>query len=92
MSRRQVAVALGHDRSSPAPPRVLAAGVGDVAERILQVAREHGVPVREDSSLARSLAEVEVGAHVPPELWTAVATVLAFLYRYETQQAGCRGR
>jgi flagellar biosynthesis protein len=80
-SARQVAVALGYDWSGPAPPRVLAAGQGPVAERIVATARASGVALREDAALAGALVRLKAGSYVPPELWNAVAVVLAFLYR-----------
>src|SRR5512135_1041037 len=77
----QVAVALGYERESGRAPEVLASGAGLLAKRILEAARAAGVPVREDSDLAEVLAGLEVGAEIPPELYEAVAEVLAFVYR-----------
>ncbi len=85
---RQAAVALGYDWDGPNPPRVLAAGQGAVAERILEAARAGGVPVREDAPLAEALVRLELGDRVPPELWHAVAAVLAFLYRADAAAGG----
>lgn len=61
-------------------PRVVAKGGGDVAERILEVAREHGVPLEHDAALARLLSRVELGAEIPRPLFAAVAQVLAFAW------------
>jgi type III secretion system FlhB-like substrate exporter len=52
-----------------------------MAERILNVAREHGIPEREDAALAAALGKIEVGREIPPALYRAVAEVLAFVYR-----------
>ena len=79
-SRRQVAVALGYDEQKPAP-QVLAKGFGFKAADILRLAEAHGVPVKQDADLAGTLSALEVGALIPPELYAAVAEVLAFLYR-----------
>jgi flagellar biosynthesis protein len=73
------AVALRYDGASA--PRVTAKGRGEVADRILTVAREHGIPVRADRNLVQLLALVELGDEVPPELYRAVAEVIAFAYR-----------
>jgi flagellar biosynthesis protein len=62
-------------------PRLVASGSGRVAERILEVAREHGIPVREDPALAEALAQLEIDRDVPPELWQAVAQALLWAYR-----------
>ena len=73
------AVALRYDGSGA--PRVSAKGRGEVAERILSIAREHRIPIRQDGNLLQLLALVELGDEVPPELYRAVAEVLAFAYR-----------
>ena len=70
------AVALRYDGTGA--PRVTARGRGEVAERILAIAREHQVPVREDRNLVQLLALVELGDEVPAELYRAVAEVIAF--------------
>jgi flagellar biosynthesis protein len=75
-----MAVALGYEPGSRAP-EVLARGAGLLAERIVELARAAGVPVRQDADLAEVLAGLEIGAEIPPELYEAVAEVLAFVYR-----------
>ena len=70
------AVALRYDGTGA--PRVTARGRGEMAERILAIAREHQVPVREDRNLVQLLALVELGDEVPAELYRAVAEVIAF--------------
>jgi flagellar biosynthetic protein FlhB len=65
-----------------AAPRVVAKGVDYVAERIRDIAREHGVPLVENKPLAQALFKMaEVGDYVPVELYRAVAEVLAYVYR-----------
>jgi flagellar biosynthesis protein len=75
------AAALRYDPESGGAPTVVAAGSGELAERIIALAREHGVPVREDAPLAAALARLELEAQVPPELWEAVAQALVWAYR-----------
>jgi flagellar biosynthesis protein len=75
------AAALRYDADSGGAPTVVAAGSGELAERIIALAREHGVPVREDAPLAHALARLELEAQVPPELWEAVAQALVWAYR-----------
>jgi flagellar biosynthesis protein len=77
------AVALGYDPEKDSAPRVLAAGNGALAERILALAREHGVPIQEDPVLVEALATVDLGASIPAELYVVVAEVLAFVYRVQ---------
>ena len=81
MSERQRAVALRYLREEDEAPRVVAKGRGEVAARILELARRHGVPVRRDDDLAEVLLKLDVGASIPPELYQAVAEVLSYLYK-----------
>jgi len=62
-------------------PRVVASGQGFMAEEILKIAREHQIPLREDPELVNALASLDVGSTIPPELFRAVAEVIAFVYR-----------
>jgi len=85
-----VAVALRYQPELGAP-RVVARGAGAIADRIRQVAAEERVPLVRDVPLARALySSCEVGQEIPPELWAAVAQVLAFVIRLRNrgQQAG----
>jgi flagellar biosynthesis protein len=75
------AAALRYDADSGGAPKVVAAGSGEVAERIIALAREHGIPVRDDAALAQALARLQLEAEVPPELWAAVAEALVWAYR-----------
>ncbi len=75
------AVALGYDEGHDPAPRVVARGVDEVARRIREIAREHGVPIVEKPALARMLyRECEVGQTIPATLFEAVAQVLAWVY------------
>jgi flagellar biosynthesis protein len=81
VSDRQLAVALRYLRGADDAPRVVARGRGSVADRILEIARRHGVPVHRDTDLAEVLVKLDLGDWVPPELYKAVAEVLAYLYK-----------
>ena len=92
-AREPRAVALRYDRSVHGPgagdaPRVVARGRGLLAERILEAARRHGVPVREDPDLVQLLGACELGEEIPQELYAAVAQLLAWLYRVHLAEAG----
>ncbi len=85
------AVALRYERGKHTAPIVLAKGADLVALRIIAIAEEHGVPVLEDRPLARALfASVEIGAAVPPDLYRAVAEVLAYVYKLKRRVGGKR--
>lgn len=75
--RQQVAIALEYD--GQAAPRVTAKGRGEIAERIVETAREHGVPIEDNAILAEALSAVELDDHIPPELYQSVAQVIAFV-------------
>jgi flagellar biosynthetic protein FlhB len=77
-----VAVALKYDVGKMFAPRVVAKGANLIAERIKEIAREHGVPMIEDRVLAQALYKaVKVGEEIPEKLFQAVAQVLAYIYR-----------
>ena len=77
---RKKAAALKYERGKGAP-KVVAKGEGKLAERIVELAKEAGVPVLEDRGLVEFLMEVEVGEEIPPELYRAVARILAYIYK-----------
>lgn len=75
------AVALNYDPSSMASaPKVTASGTGFLAERILDLAFEHDVPVRTDPDLVEIIAATEVGEDIPVEAFIAVAEILRYVY------------
>ena len=77
-----LAVALKYDPSEMNAPTVLAKGQRLIAEKIKQIAREHGIPVIEDKPLARAIFKMcEVGDLIPDKLYRAVAEILAHIYR-----------
>ncbi len=87
-ARRKVAVALRYRRDVDAAPQVVAGGYGAIAERILDLAKSSRVPVHEDAVLAETLGKVGVERPIPPELYQAVAEVIAFVYRLKPSAAG----
>jgi flagellar biosynthesis protein len=79
--KRQKVVALKYDKSKQAAPRVLAKGQGGVAEKILETARQHGIPLYNDPELVEILSQLDVGLEIEPDLYQAVAEVLIFIYK-----------
>jgi flagellar biosynthetic protein FlhB len=76
-----IAIALKYDETLVAP-KVLAKGAGAVAEKIREIAREHGIPLVENKPLARTIFKtIKIGQVIPRELYTAVAEVLSYVYR-----------
>ena len=78
-----LAVALRHEWGKPDAPRVVASGRGLLAQRLVEQAQQHQVPVYQDNDLASLLSQVEVPSTIPVELFEAVARVLAFIYRVD---------
>ena len=85
MEERKKAVALKYEQSRDQAPRVVAKGAGELAEKIIEVAKKHGVPVVEDKGLVSALMKVEVYEEIPPELYRAVAKVLVFVSSIKNQ-------
>jgi flagellar biosynthesis protein len=84
--KRQAAVALAY-RAGEAAPRVVAKGRGLLAEAIIARAKECGVYVHESPELVSLLMQVDLDEHIPPELYAAVAELLAWLYRLDRRAA-----
>ncbi|HLO64337.1 MAG TPA: EscU/YscU/HrcU family type III secretion system export apparatus switch protein [Azonexus sp.] len=80
------AIALAY-RQTDAAPRVVAKGKGVVADEIIARAKEHGVFVHESPELVALLTQVDIDEHIPPQLYLAVAELLAWLYRIEHGEA-----
>lgn len=76
------AVALSYDEEGQSAPIVLASGMGYLAERIVDVAVEHGIPVYEDDSLATILTQLELGSEIPEELYQAVVDIYAYFLHF----------
>lgn len=74
-----LAVALTYD--APHAPRVVAIGRGEIGQRIIDIAREHGVPLEANGPLAEVLSTVKLETEIPEALYAAVATVIAFVLR-----------
>lgn len=75
------AVAMGYRTGVDAAPRILAKGRGEIARKIIQIARANNIPVQEDPCLVGLLSELDLDQEIPPVLYRAVAEVLAFVYR-----------
>lgn len=81
-NRLESAVALTYGVGQPAP-QVVAKGRGLVADAIIRQARLHGIHVHESPELVSLLMQVDLDQHIPPQLYRAVAELLAWLYRME---------
>jgi len=75
----KIAVALLYEGSDA--PKVVASGQGWLGEKIVETAREHGVPIEENPALAQALSTIEIDEEIPEALYRAVAEILGFLLK-----------
>ena len=80
LRKKQKAVALRYQPEFDSAPKILAGGDCEVANRIVELAKQHDVPIYEQPDVVEALAKLEVGTEVPPEFYQIVAEVLAFVY------------
>ena len=75
------AVAIVYDHTGA--PRIVAKGVGEVARKIIETADAEGIPIQKNEVLIEALMQVELTKEIPPQLYQAVAEILAFIYRLD---------
>ena len=80
-SKKNKAVALKYNMEEDLAPIVIAAGHGEVAQRIINIAEQRGIPVFQDDSTASILCMLEVGSNIPPELYEVVAAIYGQLLK-----------
>ncbi|HVM32663.1 MAG TPA: EscU/YscU/HrcU family type III secretion system export apparatus switch protein [bacterium] len=79
-------MALRYDKKSMPAPLVVAKGRGVIAEKLIELARQNGVPILEDRLLVETLDQLNVSQEIPPELYQVVAEILVTIYKAETGQ------
>lgn len=80
-SKKNKAVALKYNMEEDLAPIVIASGYGEIAQRIIDVAEQRGIPVFRDDSAVSLLCMLEVGSNIPPELYEVVAAIYCQLLR-----------
>lgn len=83
--RRAVALQYGPDDAAPV---IVASGMGYMAEKIVSVAQENGVPVYEDDSLATILTQLNLGQEIPPELYQAIVEIYVYFLNFDLSRRG----
>jgi flagellar biosynthesis protein len=78
---KEKAVALKYDKEKSNAPKVSAKGEGKTAKKIIQIAKENGVPLRKDEDLVELLSQVELDNEIPPQMYKAIAEVFSFIYK-----------
>ena len=84
-SESDYAVALGYDSAQNNAPVVLAKGGGDIDSRMIAVAEENGIEIRQDADLLQILKAVDINQEIPVEAFAAVAEILSYIYRQNAQ-------
>ncbi len=82
-SPRKTAVAIQYDRATMPAPEVVAKGRGIVAEKLIAMARENGIPIVEDKLLVEMLDKLNLNQQIPGELYQVVAEILVAVYKAE---------
>ncbi len=83
---KRKAVALRYKRGEDAAPKVAAKGEGAIAEKIIALAKEHGVAMHEDPDLVNILARFDLQEEIPEELYQVVAEILVFVYKMNKKE------
>ena len=86
----KTAVALAYEPGDVAP-KILATGTGEVADRIIEKAKESQVPLYKDNKLADTLSRLKIGDAIPPELYEVVAEILVFVDDMDRMKAKLNG-
>ena len=84
---RKRAAAIKYDAGKWDAPRLIAKGVGLIAEKILETARKHDIPIHFDPDLSKLLSKLELDSDIPADLYQAVAEVLAVIYKANKEKA-----
>ncbi|KAA9025892.1 EscU/YscU/HrcU family type III secretion system export apparatus switch protein [Niallia endozanthoxylica] len=81
LEKRKQAVALTYDEKQAVAPVIVAKGKGLTADKILEEAKKHQIPIQEDPSLVELLGKLNINEKIPEELYQVVAEVFAFIYQ-----------
>jgi len=80
LKKRKTAVALKYNPQKDGAPKLSAKGTGAVAENIIDLAKKHGIPIKDDPDLVEVLSKLKIEDEIPSEVYVVVAELLAFVY------------
>jgi len=83
--KQQKAAAIVYDQTGA--PRIVAKGVGEVALKMIEAAEIEGIPLQKNEVLVEALMQVELTKEIPPQLYRAVAEILAFIYKLDKNKS-----
>jgi flagellar biosynthesis protein len=84
-NEKEYAVALGYDKDKDNAPIVLAKGAGDIAQKIIKIAEENNIEIRQDADLLQILKAVDINEEIPVEAFAAVAEIISYIYKKNAQ-------
>lgn len=86
LKKTREAAALRYSPGENNAPQIIASGKGEIAEKIIESAKENKIPIFEDASLAHALTKLDIGQEIPPELYEVVAEILVFISRLDNHE------
>lgn len=86
INEKTMVAAIKYDIASANAPKVTARGRGFIADKIIEIALENGIPIKNDPDLVQILSKLDIGTEIPVELYRAVAEILAFVYNLNENQ------
>lgn len=75
------AIGIGYEKGKDQAPKVVTKGEGPLAEKIIEIANEYGIYIKEDKSLAEILYKLDVSQEIPEELYNVIAEIFLYLYK-----------
>lgn len=84
----EYAVALGYDQAKHNAPVVLAKGQGQIAAKIIEIALDQGIEIRQDADLLQILKAVDINEEIPIEAFAAVAEIISYIYQQNAKNTG----
>jgi len=86
-AERSRAVALKYQPESDSAPRIIAKGQGELAGKIIAIARDHGIHIHEDPNMVELLSQLDLKEEIPADLYVVIAELLAFVYGVNRKEA-----
>jgi flagellar biosynthesis protein len=81
------AVALAYRPESDNAPKIIASGRGDIAQRIIDIAKEHRIHIHDDPDLVEALSQLDLNEEIPTDLYIVVSELLAFVYALNRKES-----
>lgn len=79
--QKKSAIAINYDKEKDIAPKIIAKGRGILAEKIIDLAKQHNIPLYEDPDLIEVLSKLDMGQEIPPDLYKLIAEVLIYVYK-----------